>query len=301
MNNDEDHLNNLLPEARDFLGKTDEERIDFAKIDKFIMYTTAEKIILKLEELRKEPKKTRMPCLLIIGESDNGKTSVVQKFHRMHSPTDGMRTIPAEVILITAPSGPDVHQFYDAILQELLIPFKKSDSLSTKEMEIMYHFTNLGVRLLIVDDINNILSGSVPKQQLFMNAVKNLSSKLSLPIVLVGIKTALHATETDMQISSRFRPMLLPLWKLDADYVSLLASMEQTLPLKKPSNLARNRELAEAILDFSEGFLGEITRIIKDSAMRAIESGRERITIEEVKQCADKPSERRGLKLAEGR
>ena len=286
----------LTPKTIEFLDKSDDERILYIKKERFIVYSGAQKILNKLEDLLIEPRKSRMPCLLIVGDSNNGKTSVVKKFLKMHMPTDGIETDAVPVIIVQAPPRPDIGMFYDSILDEILIPFKKSDSLSRKDAEITYYFSKLGTKMLIVDEIHNILSGSVAKQKEFMNALKNLNNKLLMPIVLVGIKEALNATNTDFQISSRFKPMYLKRWNFNSEYKALLKSIEKILPLKKESNLAGNDKLAEYILEMSEGLLGEIIEIIGLSAICAILNRKEKITMEEIKDTGYvQPSLRRSI------
>lgn len=286
----------LTLKTLEMLNKSDDERTLYIKKERFIVYSGAQKILNKLEDLLIEPKKSRMPCLLVVGDSNNGKTSVVKKFLKMHMPTDGIETDAVPVIIVQAPPRPDVSMFYDSILDEILIPFKKSDSLSRKDAEITYYFSKLGTKMLIVDEIHNILSGSVAKQKEFMNALKNLNNKLLMPIVLVGIKEALNATNTDFQISSRFKPMYLKRWNFNNEYKSLLKSIEKILPLKKESSLAGNDKLAEYILDMSEGLLGEIIEIISLSAIYAIKSKKEKITMEEIKNTGYiQPSLRRSI------
>ncbi|MGO9377481.1 MAG: TniB family NTP-binding protein [Dissulfurispiraceae bacterium] len=288
----------LIQEAAELLWSPDDERIKYIKTDKFIMYPKAESILLKMEDLLNEPKKSRMPCLLIIGDSHNGKTSLIKKFERLHLPTDGREEPTISIVFVQAPITPDPNGFYDAILDTILIPHRKGDSYTKKASEIKYHFESMGVKVLIVDEIHNILSGSASKQRAFMNAVKNISNALMLPIVLVGIKEALNATSTDMQISSRFRPMLLPLWRLNADYASLLASIETMLPLRKLSKISTNSKIGRTILELSEGLIGEIVSVISEAAIFGIRSGSEKITEDVIKECGFiRPSLRRGLAL----
>ena len=128
-----------------------------------------------------------------------------------------------------------------------------------------------------------------------MNALKTLNNKLFIPIVLLGTKNALQAVGTDVQIISRFPPVTLPKWRLDRDYLSLLASIEKTLPLKKASNLA-SKELGPKILDLSEGSIGDIVDLVNKTAIRAIETAAERITAKEIAECGfSKPSQRISL------
>jgi len=183
--------------------------IIYDKEDSFILYPAAQRILSKLEELLIEPKKTRMPCLLIVGDGNNGKTSIIKEFFKSHMPTDGIYSVAVPVIIIQSPPKPDIAMLYDSILDEILISFKKRDSLSKKESEITYYLCKYGTKMLIIDEIHNILSGSVSKQKEFMNAVKNISNKLSIPIVLVGTQDILPDINTDFQISSRFKLIYL--------------------------------------------------------------------------------------------
>ena len=81
-----------------------------------------------------------------------------------------------------------------------------------------YYLDLLNVDMLIIDEIHNILSGSIAKQKQVLNAIKNLSNHLKIPIVLSGTKDALRAVSTDTQISSRFRPIYLKKWKMDKEF-----------------------------------------------------------------------------------
>ena len=117
-----------------------------------------------------------------------------------------------------------------------------------------------------------------------MDTIKNLSNQLKIPIVLSGTKDALRAISTNSQISSRFRPMYLTKWKMNKDFITLLATILSMLPLKKKSNIL-NKNAAELVLEMSEGYIGEIINLLKESAIYAIRTGSEQITIDELKKC----------------
>jgi hypothetical protein len=73
----------------------------------------------------------------------------------------------------------------------------------------------------------------------------------------------------------------------------LLASFEQTLPLRHPSGLIE-KHLAQKLLAQSEGNLGELSTLLTTAAIYAIETGIEQIN-DEVLAAIDwvPPSERR--------
>ena len=57
-----------------YLDKTDMQRIDYIRSPRWLSYPGADDAIKRLENLLTEPLKHRMPNLLIIGDTNNGKT-----------------------------------------------------------------------------------------------------------------------------------------------------------------------------------------------------------------------------------
>jgi len=285
---EKEYIQSLPDSVREMVGKPDDERLHFIREQKFIRYRKAETVLKRMQELMDEPKKERMPALLLLGDSGNGKTSIARKFVQMHTiaPCDPNDYLEDEgdlpVLFVQAPIGPNASDLYDNILRSLDVPARK-DSKSVKEGQIVHYFRVLNVRMMIVDEIHNILSGTVPKKKEFMNALKNLSNLLQIPIVLIGIKDALNAVNTDLQIRSRFKPIMLNKWGFDKEYLILLKSIEMTIPLKKPSMIYRDEKFARAILDKSNGLFGEIMGIVSALAKEAVISGREKMEYDMLK------------------
>jgi len=265
---------NLIEKMKD---SSDEERIKFIYKDRFVLYPKANEILKKMKELMSIGDLIRPPSFLLVGPPNNGKTALVTHFCKMHKPYEDPEGIKMPVIYLQAPHKPDVGMFYDSILEKVDFAFRKSDSLSTKFIKIKHYLKEFGVKLVIIDEIHNVLAGSKIKQREFMNALKNLMNELKRPFALVGTKDALIATETDYQISSRFPPQVLTTWAYDENYLSFLYAFEKTLPLREESNLVKQKELTLKILEYSEGYLGEIVAILKELAVLAIKTGKERI------------------------
>ncbi|WP_456395879.1 TniB family NTP-binding protein [Desulfurobacterium sp.] len=116
-------------------------------------------------------------------------------------------------------------------------------------------------------------------------SIKSLTNRLWIPIVLVGTKDVLIAVETDDEVKRRFDPYKLEPWTMNKDFLKLLKTIETTLPLKLPSYMWKNRELAEWLLERTDGILSEIIHLIKLGAREAILSGEEKITLEVVKRA----------------
>ena len=290
----------LTNEAQEIINKTNEERIIYISEDRWIHYPQAEEIIQTLESIKTyEKNKTRVTSILLVGSSNNGKTSLLEEFVRRNPSYDyysensdkltkeffdNYNAIGIPALSILAPNEPNESRLYSNILNKIFAPFNERDSVARKQYLVEYYLNLLNVDMLIIDEIHNILSGSIAKQKQVLNAIKNLSNHLKIPIVLSGTKDALRAVSTDTQISSRFRPIYLKKWRMDKEFVSLLATFLKTLPLKKESTILTVNTSME-ILEISDGNIGDIVGLLKKAAIYAIKSESERITLKEIKEC----------------
>jgi len=292
----------MTTETKKMLSGTDEERMAYIEQQYWIDYPIAQDILEKLEKLYKfGPGKTRTISILLVGGANNGKTTLLEQFIDKHPPydynIDGEKPdwindeyfdkytgIGRPVLSIIAPRDPSEIRLYNIILKKLNVPFKSKDTVDVKVALVEYYLRALNVKILIIDEIHNILNGSTTKQNQIMSSIRDLSSELKIPIVLAGVKEALRAVNTEEQISSRYRPEYLTKWKMDKNYISLLATVLSRLPLKKESTIM-NKDDAKEILETCNGYIGEIVNLIKSAAVYAIESGRERVTIKEIKEC----------------
>lgn len=289
----------LTMEAESFLNETNEERIKYITKKRWINYPKAQDIFNILEDLKKyEKDKSRISSILLVGASTNGKTSLLEEFINKYPPYDNYvknhQNITEEflneyyamgvpVFYVVAPTEPSETRLYSQILHILGAPFNEGMSISKKQYLVEYYLKILHVEMLIIDEIHNVLSGSVTKQKQIMNAIKNLSNTLKIPIVLSGIKDALRAISTDSQIMSRFRPVFLTKWKMDKEYVSLISTFIASFPLKQESIITQ--DLAQEILNISQGYIGDIADLLKESAIYAIKTKSEKITLIEIKNC----------------
>ncbi|TIH15595.1 AAA family ATPase [Marinifilum sp. JC120] len=271
----------LCESAVSLMALSEQERIAKIQTPVWIGYPVASKILARLEELVEYPKSHRMPNLLITGDTNNGKTMLVNRFCKAHprddNPDGEAAIIP--VLYIQAPPTPEEGRFYDNILENINAPFRPQDRASKKAFQAVKLLKAVGVKLLIIDEIQQILAGSMKKQRAFLNVIKGLGNELKIPIVGVGTREADRAIQTDLQLSNRFDAAFLPRWRLNANYIRLLLSFERILPLAQPSGLDE-RGLSTKILSMSEGYIGEIARILADASVFAIKSGHERIDVD---------------------
>jgi hypothetical protein len=271
-------LSHLVETLRPVVTLPADERIQQLRQPHWIGYTRSKRILERLEDLFQYPRVDRMPNLLIVGETNNGKTMIASRFQRLHPATESTsgerHTVP--VLFIQAPPAPDESRFYGAILEALGIPYKPRGSVEEKQMKVLHLLRAVELRVLIIDEIHHILAGHIAKQRHFLNVLKYLGNELKIPLVGVGTIDALRAIQTDPQMVNRFEPVALPRWEMNRDFQMLLASFERLLPLRQPSLLAEPA-LAAKLLALSEGTIGELFALLIAAAVNAIRSGAERI------------------------
>jgi len=254
-----------------------EERINAAQDDIWVGYTRAQQSLQTLSDLLAHPRTLRMPNILLVGESGNGKSTIVNRFRQLHPvlvQTGGEPVAP--VVTMIMPTEPNESRFWTDLLHSLKISHRDNDPVQRKKNQAHSVLTYVQCRILIIDEIHNALFGHARQQRHFLGVLKNLSNDLKLSIVAVGTRDAIRTLHTDTQLSSRFESFGLPRWQLDAEFLRLLASFERLLPLGYPSNLT-NRELAIKLHSMCGGTIGGLARILKRAAAYAIREGTERI------------------------
>ena len=289
-------MDHLLPNICEIALLPVEQRITKLRSDYWIEYTRAQEALHRMEELLNHPQKIRMPNMLLISPTNNGKSMIVEKFRRKHLPytsaNQDHEVIPA--LTVQMPSNPSVRRFYSTMLDVLGAPITYSttaqyESIAMKLMKVTE------VKILVVDELHNLLAGNNNVQREFLNVLRFIGNTMKIPIVGVGIKDAYLAIRSDDQLENRFEPFILPLWQNDNEFSKLLKSITMVLPLQKPSSLL-DPEVRSIILSRSEGIIGEIMTLITRAACEAIISGQEfidRSTLEKTKY--NSPSERRKL------
>jgi len=276
-----EHIEKLTPSARELLDKPIKVRIQKCQEQVWISYPQATNILNELEDLFEYPKKDRMPNLLIVGNTNNGKTTILNRFMQRHPMyLDIYNVIP--VIKISAPISPSQNALYEKILDELLVPYGTTESASKKEYQVRKILEDVKTKILIIDEFQDIFHGKISFQREFLTAVKHLSTNLKIPIVAAGVWEVQSVMASDPQIANRFETLRLDNWKLDKNFAKLLMSFEMTLPLKEASNL-HSKLLATKLFEMCEGMIGELARVIEKSAVYALKQGKEKIDMDILK------------------
>lgn len=232
-----------------------------------------------MEDLYNYPQQTRMRSLLVTGNPNNGKSSILERFLEQHPPSsvdEDEYQIPV-VKIETSQAVPK--QLYTEILQQFHSPFRPSQPIIELQQQAINVLRECNVKILMIDEFHSLLTGSPRLQNQVMNEIKYLTNKVKISVIAAGTKEAVQVIQTDAQHSSRFSVISLPNWTMGKEFQQLLLSFERGLPLRRESKLSE-RNKAELILSISQGIIGNIHELLKMCAADAIRTGREHIEMD---------------------
>lgn len=270
------------------MKKEQDPRIDLILKNRWIGYTKSDHILKSMELLLRFPKSGRMQNLLIVGESNNGKTTIAERFlsknplyiATQEEPGTGhiYETVIKPVAMIQCPHIPHEKRLYYNILDELNLPYRKTTKVEYLQQQVIGGLIDMQVRVLILDEIHHILSGSGPKQREFLNLLKYLSNEAKISFVALGTNDSRFVFQGDRQLDSRFDRLVLPRWKYDKDFIRLLATIEQILPFGQKKQLTTG-DVSKRLFEMSHGIIGEVVKILKLASLSAIENDSETIDV----------------------
>ena len=276
---EEQDLSHLHESTRQVARLPGEERLRHVRADRWIGYSRATAALDRLETLYDWPGKQRMPNLLLIGPTNNGKSMIIEKFRRTHPPISHPEREQIPVLAVqmpSEPSEPSVVRFYVALLAAMGAPMRPRQRLVELEQATLTLLRAVGVRVLTIDELHNVLAGRGDVRREFLNLIRFLGNELRIPLVGVGTREAYLAIRSDDQLENRFEPFALSRWEPNEEACSLLASFATSFPLRRRSGIA-TVEMARYLLTRSKGTIGELTHLLTDAAAAAIDSGEEAI------------------------
>lgn len=255
------------------------ERLARMPANCWIGYTRANQAIALLERLlEREPGRVRPRNLLVVGSTNNGKTAIAERFlraHRQHAAADGEHEIiPA--LLVQMPASPSADRLFSAILVGLGVPGAMPGRLQDREGMALRLLRKVDCRMLILDELQNLLAAPAPRQRELLNLLRYLGNELRIPLACLGTREAYLAIRSDDQLENRFEPFLLPPWEDGQEFGRLLASFEALLPLREPSGLGAPA-LRAHVLRRSEGTIGEVAALLSAATEAVLLAGGERI------------------------
>jgi len=248
-------------------------RIALIQSDIWIGFPRAEQVLGRLQSLIEAPRQTRMPGLLVHGASGIGKTMIARNLSRRHAPEYdpelGITCTP--LLLLQAPPAPDERRFYLHILAAVGAPATalslRAQSVASLEVRVVSLLRDLGLRMIMIDEVHNLLAGTHREQRRFLNVLRYLSNELEASLVCFGVSEAVDAIRGDVQLARRLDEHHLPNWRDDVESSDMIQTLIAAMPLVKKSNL-KVKSLKQ-ILALTGGVTSRIFALVKDMSIDA--------------------------------
>lgn len=275
-------LPHLAPGAAALADGPNYTRIRAIRSDRWVGFDRARRVLRHLDSLCDHPPTTRPPGLAIYGHSGMGKTMLVEKFKRDHPPTinhsTGVESMP--VLAVTLTSRPTERRIYGQLLMAMGASINERLTLMELEIRTVLSLKSNNVRVLVFDEVHNLLAGTPREQRVILQLLRYLSNEIKASLVCLGVSEARDAIAGDTQLARRLDQFVLPRWKADEEFQELVTAILRSLPLRLPSALSSQslRHLSR----LGDGITARVFGILNELAIEAIQDGRERITDENI-------------------
>jgi Bacterial TniB protein len=278
MQNSYEHLSS---ERQSQAKMPDDERIKVIIREKWVRLPQAEGVVDRLEDLLKYPKRSRQLNLLLYGPTDAGKSSILNRFRHLHPATfdekDGAGNCPVVRFDITNDDSEEA--FFLDMLECMSVDINLGYGKRRARKLAFDMAKTLSVRMVILDELNQILTRTIKQQHNFLGCLRNMMNAMGIPIVCAGTNEARIALLRDEHLADRFGSIQLRSWKLDANFERFIASFSSSLPLRKPSKM-HNEPFQKRVMEITAGVTGRVFFLMEALAIEAIKSGQEMIDLD---------------------
>jgi len=269
----------LSADARERLSLDKEERARYMLTDRLIEHARLRRIIDQVDFLVLRPVQPRAGGLIVTGAAGSGKTSLARATLNRFPPRPPADNRPQQLraVMISMTEARESRVLYTRLLIRLGCPDPSRYSGADRERMAVKLCREAGLRLLIIDEIQDILTSTARQQRGALDTIKFLMNELDLPMLVLGTPDAIHAMELDQHLNARFDRAELPIWKTDNLLVEFLRTLETTLPLREPSLLS-SQTIMTTLVELSRGVLHRLVRLVTTAAAHAVEKGEEKVT-----------------------
>lgn len=265
-----DHLNE---DARRQLETLDvAERCAAIEESRWIGYPGATSALNALTRIRERPRSARTVGVAICGPFRNGKTMIADKFLNLES----VQVRP--VYYYQLPTKSSRLDFITGMIRAMgRVPDPTQRTIDGRRQQLEELLDEYEPRVFIFDDAHHGFKGTAAKE--LHTLLRVMGHRWDMSPALIGDRSLAETLHNDGELRTRLVNCPLPRWQYDADFARLLKSLENALPLRRPSALTEE-PLAKRIFLLSEGLIADIVQNVAAAAVAAVRAGEERVTLE---------------------
>lgn len=142
--------------------------------------------------------------LRLLGQPGVGKTFLLEQYAGDHPRVEALDRITVPVLVVSIPSAPTLKGLYHAILNALGVRVVDGHNLESLRFRVVTLIRNLGVELLLLDEINHLLDrGRRRSHEAVTDGLKQLIDSIEVPTVFAGAVRSKQLFDTNAQLRSR--------------------------------------------------------------------------------------------------
>ncbi|MBV6685530.1 TniB family NTP-binding protein [Bacillus sp. JRC01] len=226
------------------------------------------------ERRRIKKKSDKTPqSIFIMGKSRVGKTQMMKRYAQSsvkytEYSNDGTEIDIIPVAYIDCPAPFTIAALYSQIIQQglgaKLMGAKKIDDLKTRAYRLL---KEQKVELLIIDELNFMLSGRYVKPRDAMEQLKDITNKSGVIVACVGTPDIEELRKLNEQYVGRYPAITIPWFKeFDQSFVNLLQQIEEQLDPPIPLGFSdTNSTMPELIHHLCGGLIGWLEPMIYET------------------------------------
>lgn len=254
-----------------------------------VIYPRWNAVLADIEEChRRHALAAEPPCLMLVGPTGAGKTTLTESYAARFPATIADTSIHRPVLHTTIPSPATIKNLAIELLYALGDPRYDKGTIGSMTKRVINFFRDCGVELLILDELQHFVDRDSQKVlQNVSNWLKTLikDHELKIACVLVGLENeANQVVDANPQLARLFGdPFVLAPFAWDEknpatvqEFRTLLHELEKLLPLNEPSHLVQ-RERAWRCFVASNGILSYLMALIRQAATLALKRGQEHL------------------------
>ena len=235
--------------------------------DRWVSYPAGDAGLQRLRELIATPAR---------GASGAGKSMVWEKFQRDHAQTCRRQSGKRPIVSAEMPPVPSRLSLYGELIRALNANVSPTMRLHELECTAIAMLMHAAPRMILIDEIPNLLSRSSREQRSALNALKYLANQLRVSIVAAGTHEALHVMGYDPQIASGFEQLELPVWTESEELRRFIAGYLKQLNVRRSAG-ATDKRFIEYLMELTDGVTGRIVDVLRRTAAQSVAAARSRV------------------------
>lgn len=208
--------------------------------------------------------------LFLVGESGVGKSTLLRKYAAanpgyVHIDEEGTEYDIRPVVYTDMPQPFTMNEFYQQIVRALGAPQLKGVRVGDVKRQALSLIEQQEVEILILDEMDYILTSRSVKPIEAMEAIKSLTNIGNISVVCSGTTATKKLSEINFQYFRRFPSVKLPRFtECDDNFCDLLTNIEMYIAPPEPLGLGNtNMHFPQLLHQMSQGVMGSLIPVLQ--------------------------------------